>query len=112
MYFDFLVEKGKEPTPGMEYIYRMDMVWREKKLEHEPFEKYRIVINVEQYKGGYKFVDKLTGEKYQCSYNWAFAENTPENWVNIAGYESLCDEYKILEKKVDMAGNKIKTLKP
>jgi hypothetical protein len=112
-YFDFLIDKGNVPDPNKEYIYRLDVAWRANKLEHEPYKKDSIVINVTQEQGGmYHFVDKLTGEEYRCSYNWAFADNTPENLLRIAEYEKLRKEYSVAKRKSEMAGDRIKTLKP
>lgn len=72
-----------EPKPNTEYIYNFDMIWyadRSKQLKHIDVESGFIVENVEQMEtGNYDFNIKDSQERYQCSYGWAFIENTERN---------------------------------
>ncbi len=91
----------------MEYIYLLNMAWD----EHGslPFEYGSIVTDVVE-KGYYFFTDKKTGNRYHACYVWAFAENTPDNVVEINKYIEKLNECEKLKKVVDKLHRNITTL--
>lgn len=108
-YFDFLVTKGNPPIKDKEYIYLLDCVWKINELSDPiPIKEHSIVIDVEQHSGGYNFTIKETGERYTCTYAWAFADNTPVNKAKISMAEKAKEksekaqqEYKFLLNQID-----------
>jgi len=109
--FDCLIDKGKEPKIGMEYIYSINMAWPhedgKKSMTSIDVESGIIVIDVvaekaqDGYHLGYDFTIKETGVRCHCNYAWAFWENTPENMVKIEEYREEKDKLDEQEKLVD-----------
>lgn len=112
-YFDFLIDKDQqEPKVGMEYIYRLDMVWTPGKMESKQIKVGTIMTNVEHLDNGYfKFINKETGEQLRCNYGWALAENTPENIEKIKIYEKEFIKFEEAERNIEALRNNIVTLK-
>ena len=112
-YFDFLIDKeNKNPKSDMEYIYRLDMVWKPNELGGFPILPNSIVKNVVKLpNNSYEFIVKDTGEKYRCNYGWAFAENTKENIEKIEAYEIEKTKLDLLKLEVDELNDKITKLK-
>jgi hypothetical protein len=101
----------KEYKNTKEYIYRYNFIWKPNSLESYPIKENLIVNNVFKTDGGgYEFSVKETGEKYECQYNWAFAENTPENILAIEEFEEKNKELKILQNECNLLRDKIKTI--
>ena len=98
--FNCLIDKeNKSPKEGMEYIYNLDMVWKNGSFESYPIEEGTIVNNVKKLENNsYEFTVKETGEEFSCTYGWAFWENTPENLVKIKIYNHQNEIYKEAEK--------------
>lgn len=116
-YFDFLIQEGKEPKAGMEYIYRFHIAFKANQLESFSLEPNIIVDNVVSTRDssgqhtGYNFTIKGTTEVLHCSYAWAFAENTPENVARIQEYDNFKKRYLELAEKHEELFNSINTLK-
>lgn len=111
---DFLIDKDNViPKVGVEYIYRLDMVWKPNTLEGFPINKDTIVTNVVQLSNrSYEFNIKGNTEKLRTNYGWALAENTPENLAAIEAYEKEYIKFKEYESFVNSLRNNITTLKP
>jgi len=92
----------------MEYIYLFDMVWNAKG-KSLPFEYGSIVVDVIK-KGRYSFTDKKTGKRYNTTYDWAFAENTPDNLIEINKYIEKVKEFDELKKMIRNQRKNITTL--
>ncbi|RPI84080.1 MAG: hypothetical protein EHM34_04255 [Nitrosopumilales archaeon] len=111
-YFDFLIDKGNAPKP-IEYIYRLDCVWILNSFDSIPIEKNSIVTDVVQRPNGagYEFTVKNTGERYQCTYAWSFAENTRENRRRIRIYDKAYHKFLKHQGRITTLYCNIKTLK-
>lgn len=111
-YFDFLIDKNNgQPKQGLEYIYRLDMVWKPGGLEGYPIKVGTIVTDVVQLENkSYEFTNKETGERLKTNYAWALAENTPENLKRIEEYEKEWIKFKEYEKKIETLRKSIVTL--
>ena len=110
---DFIIDKNiKIPIKGMEYIYRMNMVWKpEIRLQSFPIKINTIVINVvRKENGGFEFTNKETGERLCTNYAWALAENTVENIIRIQEYDKEIILFEAYEKKVNKLRDNIITL--
>jgi len=111
--FDCLIDKDNGiPKSDMEYIYRLDMVWKPNELESKPIKIGTIMTNVIQLNNGsYEFTCKETGERLCATYSWALAENTPENVERIKIYDDEYLKFKEHERKINSLRNNIITLK-
>jgi len=111
--FDCLIDKDNgKPKSDMEYIYRLDMVWKPNELESKPIKIGTIMTNVIQLNNGsYEFTCKETGERLCATYSWALAENTPENVERIKIYDDEYLKFKEHERKINSLRNNIITLK-
>lgn len=99
-YFDFLIDKDKnsEPKQDKEYIYNLDMVWKTT-FDTREVEYGIIVENVVREKSGrYSFNIKGETERYNCTYSWAFIENTEENIDLYHEYKNNNIKVKELER--------------
>lgn len=114
----------------MEYVYLLDMAWESEVYlpplpswnggTHPAYIKYGSIvtdvyfdihgISDEGPYGDYFFTDKETGKRYKTAYGWAFAENTPDNVVEIEKYIKKNKEVKLLKKEVKNLHKKITTL--
>lgn len=113
-YFDFLIDKDNtQPKVDMEYIYRLDIVWKPNELTSYPINIGTIVTNVIQTNnGGYEFNIKGENETLRTNYAWALAENTPDNLAKIEEYEKELAKFKEHEYLIDYLRDNIVTLKP
>ena len=105
-------ERYLEPKEGMEYLYRLSMVWKPNTFSKSfPIEINTIVVDVKKIGGShYQFKNKETQELLECHYPWALAEHTPENLQRILEFQKSDAEYERLEKiRLDLA-KKIVTL--
>lgn len=111
--FDCLIDKDNgKPKSDMEYIYRLDMVWKPNELESKPIKIGTIMTNVIQLdNGSYEFTCKETGERLCATYSWALAENTPENVERIKIYDDEYLKFKEHERKINSLRNNIISLK-
>jgi len=111
-YFDFLIDKNNgHPKHDIEYIYRLDMVWKPGELEGYPIKIGTIVTDVVQLENkSYEFTNKETGERLKTNYAWALAENTPENLKRIEEYDKERIKFKEYENKVEALRKQITTL--
>jgi len=109
--FDCLIDEGREPIVGMEYIYNLNMAW-----PHEDGKKSMKSIDVENgiivtdvvaektedgYHLGYDFTIKKTGQRCHRNYAWAFWENTPENLVKVEKFREEKAKLDEQERLVD-----------
>ena len=111
---DFLIDKdnNKSPKDGMEYIYDLDMVWKDGEYDSISVESGFIVNNVSKKEnGGYSFNIKGKEGVYHCNYGWAFLENTPDNIVLISEYKYKNHEFQKIKKERNLYYNRIKKLK-
>ena len=115
---DYLITEGKEPIPGMNYIYRLDMMWEPEKLGHIDIVKNTIVNNVVKLMNkngtphGYQFTIFGGSDKiYRCNYAWAFAEYTPQNMKKLKRLEKKERELKELETYCNELRNNLDTLR-
>lgn len=101
-YFDFLINKNKEPKVDVEYIYLHTMSWDE---DGESNLKYgSIVIDVVKLENdSFTFIEKETGKKFRTNYGWSLAENCKENIYYIQDYEALERERVLLDKRLKEA---------
>jgi len=105
-------ERYLDPKEGMEYLYRLSMVWKPNTFSKSfPIEMNTIVVDVKKISGShYQFKNKETGELLECHYPWGLAEHTPENLQAILEFQKSDAEYERIEKiRMDLA-NKIVTL--
>ena len=111
--FDCLIDKDTDsPKSGMEYIYRMDIVWTPNKIGDKPIKVGTIVNNViKKEVGNFEFTNKETGELLRTNYAWSLAENTPENIIRIEEYDNEYLKFKEHEKRIDILRKNIITLK-
>lgn len=111
---DYLIDKtNTKPKVDMEYIYRLDMVWKPDMLEGFPIKIGTILTNVIQTSNrGYEFNIKGDTEKFRTNYAWALAENTPDNLARIEEYEKELIKFKEYESFIDSLRNNIITLNP
>lgn len=111
-YFDFLIDKNSNEPKNIEYIYRLDCVWKDGFLESFPIEKNTIVNNVKRLVSGrFEFTIKGSDEVLHCNYPWSLAENTPKNLERIRLYDEELVLFKLHEKKIEKLRNDIITLK-
>jgi hypothetical protein len=108
-----------EPKPGMEYVYRLDMVWQKGVNGHIAVELNSIVTDVvPMYRNGdknnkidgYEFTLKSNGERYYCYYAWALAENTENNAFVTNTLEGLKRVIDSFQKIYDDKYKELKTL--
>jgi len=103
---NIISEKNLEPKTNIEYIYNLDDVW----LNHEmiPVQKHTIVENVHQENAGnYTFNIKGDTVRYECSYGWAFIENTKRNIEILNQIEQETIVYKQQEQKIEILKNNL-----
>lgn len=103
----------------MEYIYLLDMVWQRQDMKkgfgmqtgEKKFEYGSIVVDVSEENGCFHFTDKKTGNRYHNHYAWAFAENTPDNVIEINKLIETNKELDILNRRSKAIHKNITTLK-
>ena len=111
---DFLIDKDNgKPKQDMEYIYRLDIVWRPNELGSEEIKVGTIMTDVIQLPNrSYQFKNKETGDILRTNYAWALAENTPENIIKIEKYEEEYKKFQQHEQLIKLLRSDIVTLKP
>jgi hypothetical protein len=110
-HFDFLIDKGEKPK-DMEYIYMLDIFWKNGEIGEHKVNKWSPVKDVvQQDSGRYEFTFVDTGVRGNCTYAWALAENTPENRKAIDEYNKHSILLKEVERLNKFLWNKVATLK-
>ena len=114
-----LVDNGKEPTPGMEYIIVNDLpktILKNGKRIDTMLHQDTVVTDVVRkttsrgQPDGYTFTIKETGVKMHTNYPSALAENTPENLAKLEEYHKLQKERDKLTKILHEKFNQLDTL--
>ena len=103
---NIISEDNLEPIPNTEYIYKLDSVW----LNHRMISVVNgiIVENVEQMdSGSYSFNIKGDATRYECSYGWAFVENTKINSKLLKQIDRECSKIEFHKQKVSALRNKL-----